>query len=159
MNIKSFSKIELAVKQIETAIDIYMSGKDFFSPITLAGAGEEILGRLIEKLGRKTSLSKKTEAFIEVHKIINKKIIDEKSARDNHINKARNSLKHLNAKEDDEDDSVIMDPVFEAEAMLFRAIENYYAFTGMLTEKMLAYNNSIIRRNNIGIIREEHEIQ
>ena len=144
MNLQSFTKIEIAVKQIETAIDIYMRGQDFFSLITLAGAGEEILGRLIENSGGRHSLNKQAEALIEIHKVINQKEVDLKTAR-NTINKSKNSIKHMGSSQDE---TIIMDPTFEAEAMLYRAIENYYALTGRLTEKMLSYNNSIIRKNH-----------
>jgi hypothetical protein len=51
MHIRSFANIDIAVRQIDTAIELLLDGKDSFSVLTLAGAGEEILGRLLERAG------------------------------------------------------------------------------------------------------------
>jgi len=139
MDLQSFAKIEIAISQINTAIDIYMNGQDLFSVITLAGAGEEILARFIKMANKESSLKKHAVALLVIHQEINKNLPSLKNVI-NSLNKAKNSIKHM---DDTEDDYVIMDPRFEAEAMLHRAIENYYTLTGQLTEQMESYYNKV----------------
>ena len=43
MTIHSYSKLEIATQQLDTALMLYFEDKNYFSVITLAGAAEEIL--------------------------------------------------------------------------------------------------------------------
>lgn len=132
MELKSYSKLDIAVNQIHTAIDIYLNGQDTFSVITLAGAGEEILARLLQRHGKEPALMKQAEALQAIHEELNKRSPGLKQLRDS-LNEAKNTIKHMNCSETG---NVTMDPLFEAEAMLNRALDNYYALTGHFTEKM-----------------------
>ncbi len=46
----------IALRQLETALHLYFEGEDYYSVITLAGASEELLGKLSRKDGNDTAL-------------------------------------------------------------------------------------------------------
>jgi len=52
MTTQTYKKLELAENQLETAIGLFMSGGDKFSAITLAGAADVILCRLVLNAGQ-----------------------------------------------------------------------------------------------------------
>jgi len=55
MTLRSYDKKCIALAQLESALRLYGSRdshEDLLSVITLAGAGEEILGKLIERRGK-----------------------------------------------------------------------------------------------------------
>jgi hypothetical protein len=52
MSLKTSKRIELAEKQLETAIGLFVSGRDKFSVISLAGAADVILCRLVSNIGK-----------------------------------------------------------------------------------------------------------
>lgn len=47
MTLKSYTRFELAENQLEAAIGLFGSGADRFSVISLAGAADVILSRLV----------------------------------------------------------------------------------------------------------------
>lgn len=120
-------KKEIAKRQIETALDLFFRQGDIFSIITLAGAGEEILGKLLRRAGEPCMM----DHLIDYDKCLtvtgrNSKIVNEE------VNGIRNSLKHANNPIEDE---------FEvdsehAEAILARAVTNYVLLEGSLTSPM-----------------------
>jgi hypothetical protein len=52
MTTQTYKKLELAENQLETAIGLFVSGGDKFSAITLAGAADVILCRLVLNVGQ-----------------------------------------------------------------------------------------------------------
>lgn len=54
MSSKSYTRFELAENQLSTAIKLFVSGRDRFSAITLAGAADVLLSRLIMNQGKET---------------------------------------------------------------------------------------------------------
>jgi hypothetical protein len=122
-------KTELAHRQIDTAIDLFLDGKDYLSGVTLAGAGEEILGRLLARAGKKSmidhliALDKKLSNGGRQFKIVNQE-----------INRFRNSLKH--APDPGEDIIDVAEDQEHAIAMLARALTNYYELEGKLSVRM-----------------------
>ncbi|OGW55625.1 MAG: hypothetical protein A2Y81_00360 [Nitrospirae bacterium RBG_13_43_8] len=122
-------KREVARSQIDTAIDLFLDGKDYLSVITLAGAGEEILGSLIARAGKKRMI----DHLIDLDKKLSKggrqfKIINQE------INGFRNSLKH--ADDPTEDIVDVVEDQEHAIAMLARALTNYHELEGKLSVKM-----------------------
>ena len=121
-------KKEIAKRQIETAIDLFFAGKDYLSVVTLAGAGEEILGKLLVRHSKKSMV----EHLVELDKNIsggrNFKVVNEE------INGFRNSLKHVNDEAEDEID--VAEGQEHAIAMLSRALANYSSFEGVISKKM-----------------------
>jgi len=49
MTVRAYYRDDLALTQLETALRIFFEGIDFASVITLAGAADEIFGKLLGK--------------------------------------------------------------------------------------------------------------
>lgn len=120
-------KTEIAKRQIDTAIDLFLEGKDFVSALTLAGAGEEITGKLLERNGVKNMLQKLHAWYKET---TGTEIEFGEFARK--TNEARNTLKHANNPEEDE----IEIQRWEAVQMIMRAMTNYKELAGEPSHKM-----------------------
>jgi hypothetical protein len=121
------SKLDIATRQLEAAIALHFSGRDYLAVITLAGAAEEILGKLLQRSGKAAMIDRLVD--------LDKELTGGRSFEEvrKEINGARNSLKHANYP--DEDD-VIVEPG-EAIAMLGRAIVNYVSLTESATPSMV----------------------
>lgn len=122
-------KKEIAKRQIDSAIELFLKKGDFLSVITLAGAGEEILGSLLKRSSKKNMVDylinlDKHQSGGREFKIINKE-----------INGFRNSLKH--AKEEDEVN--VADSQGHAIAMISRALTNFAMLEGNLSNKMYKF--------------------
>jgi len=131
MELKKYKKIDIAKQMLETALDLYSKGEDYFSVLDLAGAAEEILGQHLKFKGITNSLESEKEAFILINKGLYQKDISDKDALD-FLNRIKNAIKHMGKKEKE----VIADPKEDAESMLDRAITNWWRLQEELTPKM-----------------------
>jgi hypothetical protein len=61
------SKLGIATAQLDTAIALYLEGKHLISLITLAGAAEEILGKLAEKSVTKSAFNEILDRLCAMH--------------------------------------------------------------------------------------------
>jgi len=52
MTIKTYTRLQLAADQLRTAVCLFIAGRDRFSVITLAGAADVILSRLVLNSGQ-----------------------------------------------------------------------------------------------------------
>ncbi len=121
------SKLEFARLQIDTAIDLFLEDKDFVSALTLAGAGEEITGKLLERKGERNMLQKLHSWFQETTgETIKYGEFAQKS------NQARNALKHANNEEEDQLEIYRWETV----QMIMRAMTNYKELVGEPSGKM-----------------------
>jgi hypothetical protein len=120
-------KTEIARHQIDTAIDLFLEDKDFISALTLAGAGEELTGKLIERAGGENMLQK-LHAWYE--KTTGEEIKFGEFAKN--TNFTRNTLKHANNAEEDE----LELQRWETVQMIMRAMTNYKELVGEPSEKM-----------------------
>lgn len=86
-------KLEVAVHQLDVAIRLFLEG-DYLSSLTLAGAAEEILGRLSEKAGLPVAIKE----IANFHRSDIDPAIpaskQDKTVADI-LNKARNAAKHI----------------------------------------------------------------
>jgi hypothetical protein len=121
MAVQSYQRLDLAANQLETAIGLFISGRDRFSVITLAGAADGILSQLV--------INKGEENFIEFSlqkdddKTLTRSTL---GAQVNDIMRI-NELKHM----DGEDDGyVVMDIEESALAAIFKAIANVVILRG-----------------------------
>jgi len=115
---------EIAESQLKTAIELFTTERCSFSALTLAGAAEEILGKMLEEDDR--ALNKKKNDISEMVQFICEKmgyIRDDKSKID--LNIARNAIKHLRVP------MSTFCPEREAAKMIKRAIKNYLANYGL----------------------------
>jgi len=122
---------QLAEVQIETAIDLFNEG-NFICAITLAGAGEEILGKLLPPSTEIAleSLTKKVSSLAPE--------LSPKQIKDDYLNIVRNSLKHV--KEDICEQDI--DLRLHAIQYIARACVNYVTLRDTLTTKMIAFSNA-----------------
>lgn len=118
MNIQRFSRQEIALQQIETALGLYFRGDELFSVITLAGAAEEILGELLLMRGGNKG------ALASIFRILRPGKKDGLSGRE---------MGH------EVDEFVHMDVRHEAEFLLGRAIEDYIQLGGAPSPTMLKF--------------------
>ena len=52
MTFQRLTKADIALSQLNMALSFYLGGRELVSAITLAGAAEEILGKLCERSGK-----------------------------------------------------------------------------------------------------------
>jgi hypothetical protein len=109
----SVSKIDAATDQMDWAIRLFLDHKAYLPAITLAGAAEEILG---EMLGDKSAFSQMKTAFVTLLGM-NEKVVSQ-----DHLNRARNWLKHWKGLKDAQ--TISIDLESEAIQYIVRALTN-----------------------------------
>ncbi|MDR8077781.1 hypothetical protein KPA96_19180 [Burkholderia cenocepacia] len=90
----TMSKLDVAVHQLNVAIRLFLDG-DYLTSLTLAGAAEEILGRLCERAGKPVAV----DFIVDYHLQDTDSALSEKKRREillNVLNKPRNAAKHAN---------------------------------------------------------------
>ena len=132
MPIRADYRDDLALKQLETALRLFFEGEDFASVITLAGAADEIFGKLLASAGRDNSLEVLKKAVAAIHQKLYGEAIDPSEIA-SRANRARNSIKHWDI---GQPLIVKLDLAQEAKDMLFRAVDNYWALKETLTPAM-----------------------
>jgi len=126
MNIQSFAKQDIALGQLETALELFFAQGDLFSVITLAGAAEEILGRLLqERSGSQGFGGTLTSIF---------QILRPRSAK-------KPETAEMSGQEIG--NQVHLDPHHEAVFLLGRAIEDYIALAGAPSASMLKFMSEV----------------
>ncbi len=135
---KNLSAFEVSLIQLERSIRLSLDEKDYVSSITLAGAAEEILGKLLQKKGGSSSYEGMKAVLIDIaDKIPTIEKMDQKEFNAA-LNGARNTLKHLIDSENFE-----IDAEQESNNILHRAIENFAGLTGGKTELMQRWYKEI----------------
>ena len=132
-HIQKFKKIDIAKEYIETAI-LHYEDKKYFQALHLAGAAEELIGKLLRKEKIKTSLESEKEDFVLFNKLVMKRDISEKHAAD-FLNKSKNAIKHLD-ETNPKDEYIELDPKEDANNLLKRAIKNLWRLEGELSPSM-----------------------
>ncbi len=135
MPVQSYSKQCIALAQLETALWLFSEEHELYSVITLAGAAEEILGKLVSREGRDNSLESIKKAVAAIHQHLFSESIDASAIADR-ANRARNALKHLDA---GGSPTVALDLRQEAIDILNRAIDNYWILEQILTPAMESF--------------------
>jgi len=134
--VPKLTKLDIAVEQLHHAISMFLRQEHFVSAITLAGAAEEILGKLAAQAGFTPSLKRRTEGARALYKHLSgadpgvKPFVDLK-------NRTRNELKHLVA-----GTPIDIDLEEEAMRMLDRAIENYRLLHVRRSPQVAAYERA-----------------
>jgi len=118
-NIREISKVDIASAQLDTAIQFYLDKSDLVSAVTLAGAAEEILGKLVSQKGKINAFEEVLNNLCEMHEAA----FNEEPNRKKYAklqNGVRNEFKHICSGEALE---VNLDN--ETSEMIERAIINY----------------------------------
>jgi hypothetical protein len=107
------SKIDAAVVQLDWAIRLFLDHKAYIPAITLAGAAEEILGVAVGRDAAFAVLKSKFASDLEM---------SEKEVSQNHLNKAKNWLKHWDNRTENE--KIYLELELEAVQYIVRALTN-----------------------------------
>ena len=121
-------KKEVAKRQIDTAIELFLSKQDYLSVVTLAGAGEEILGKLLTRRSGKHTVNYLMDLDNRLSGGRDFSTVNQE------INGFRNSLKHANVEKEDTID--VAEKQEHAIAMITRALTNYAMLEGNISKKM-----------------------
>jgi biopolymer transport protein ExbB/TolQ len=119
MHYKTLTKLEIAEVQLFHSVELYLTGDRLVSAITLAGAAEEILGKLVKRKGSANALDEKVETLCKMFEFVFKEPADPKKFSELR-NNARNELKHIGNSE-----AIELNMEDEAVKLLNRAIKNY----------------------------------
>ena len=117
-------KQDLAISQLNVAIQFYMQGEEYPAVITLAGAAEELFGKIAAKKGLEPVLKREAKELIgtvkEVwgHDTTESEIVTT-------INRARNEMKHICSGDD-----LFLNYESQAARLITRALENYFLCFG-----------------------------
>jgi hypothetical protein len=117
------SKLQIAEHQLDRAIQLLLDENDYVCAVTLAGASEEILGKLLELRGHKPALASFAEACVQMGRHIYKESWSKKEfvTMENYF---RDGLKHIT------DGQPLAVPKAAAVEIIDRAIDNYWNLTG-----------------------------
>jgi hypothetical protein len=132
MSVRAYYREDLALAQLKTALRLFFEGSDLASVITLAGASDEVFGKLLSATGRTNALDELKKAVTAIHITLSGEPL-EPSEVARRANRAKNSLKHW---DEGQDQIVKLDLHQEARDMLFRATDNYWALKQSLTPAM-----------------------
>ncbi|WP_427501523.1 hypothetical protein ACQE3E_08765 [Methylomonas sp. MED-D] len=115
----NISKVDIASAQLDRAIQLYVDKTDLISAVTLAGAAEEILGKLVRDTGMKNAFDEVLDTLCAMHAAAfqeepNRKVYAELR------NGIRNEFKHLCAGK-----TLDINLDSEAAKLINRAIANY----------------------------------
>lgn len=117
------------------AIELFCSGERIISAITLAGAAEEILGKLVTGTGQTNSLEREINDQCEEFKSFFGRDGDPKTFRELEIN-ARNELKHRRS-----GNNLEIDLEQEAVNLIERAINNFKVLRPESNSAFLAFDD------------------
>ena len=137
----TLSKVDIAKSQLDTAIKLYLDAHDLVSAITLAGAADEILGKLVRGQGELSALDKAVARLCAMYETAFSEASDPKRFIDLR-NRARNEFKHVGVAPD-----VNVDLEIEAVSMLRRAIENYRKLDPIFRENFRSFEQEMLRRD------------
>ncbi len=132
---KEYSYKLIGVYQLETALKLYFEGHDYFSVVVLAASAEKIFGQLVKK----TCYKALKEHAASMLRFLSNEHLD-KEEFNSLANEARNRFKH--GKKSNEI-GYTCDVKSEAEDMLNRAIDNYWASESELSELMTRFQNRL----------------
>lgn len=124
-----FTKLEVAEHQLDRALRLLMEEGDHVSSITLAGASEEILGKMLHEQGKENDL----QSYVRACRELGIQDFGEEWPAKEFVSIAnyfRDGLKHYKSGDP------ISVPFEAAVEIIDRAIANYWNYTGNETNLM-----------------------
>lgn len=118
---RSLSKRRICLIQLQQSLRLLEEG-DPVSALTLAGAAEEILGRIAKRKGHEPRVANEVDYLASIADYFDKPCPPKKRLIAA-LNKPRNHLKH---QDDGRNVRVTADWQFEAESMLLRCMYNHF---------------------------------
>jgi len=120
-----YNQSEVAASQLHTAIKLFLDDEDYFSSATLAGAAEEIFGKMLEDKNENNSLEIDANHLLNLLTTAERDILKTKNSERNGVinilNFQKNWLKHRIK----DNFTNFSDPKFEANELIHRAVRNY----------------------------------
>jgi|SRR5690554_3772867 len=120
-DLEIYHKSDIAMQYLNLALSEYIKGKNMFAVLHLAGAAEEMLGKVVSLRSSETALER-TQRWIKSWYQISGKDTPQNKALNKHILKIKNGVKHINGANDLE---IEFDINREAKEIIRRAIENF----------------------------------
>lgn len=123
MHIQQIEKIQIASEQLEDALSAYFAGR-FHSALVLASAAEQLFAGYAIKHGETPAWKRSRSIVTRIANALRREEGEKPTCEDDIgdlLNKAYNNSKHAGKS----DHTVFMDPKFEANVAIERAIENY----------------------------------
>lgn len=117
---KIYRRSDLALQQLNTALDLFLDHQNYPAAITLAGASEEMFGKSLQGEKKESALDQSFRDQSEIFSIAMLSKLDRKDFVAEK-NKARNAMKHL---QKDQGPTIALDLQEAACWMLVRAIQN-----------------------------------
>lgn len=133
MTLKIYTRLELAANQLKAAIGLFISGGDRFSVISLAGAADIILSRLVINKGQENFTETVLNAEVERSGTVRTREEFGKELNDLFF---INQLKHM---DDDDDGYIELDPEECALGAILKALANYVSLAGKRDDFVLAF--------------------
>ena len=129
----TLTKLQLAQIQLDRAIRLYLEESDFVCAITLAGAADELLGKLLASSNRQPIVENYAAAISKLNVVLGGAPVEKKDAI-SELNAARDSLKHFR-----DGGSVRFDFAEEAYELIDRAASNFWLLTQSETPNMARF--------------------
>jgi hypothetical protein len=139
------TKLDAAYQQLRRAFILFAHDRDYVSAITLAGAADDILGKMVRRtVDKSAALENQVDV---IRKIVMKRGHDasEKDIRDGLLY-PRNAMKHLRI--GDRED-LEFDLAKEAESIIDRGVSNFLNVTGKWPDDP-AYYDYLKERKRLG---------
>lgn len=137
-------KKQIAIEHLNLALSLRIEGRNPYSILHLAGAAEEMLGKLVMLKTRKNSLERVID-WIQSWGAISGRHIDRKAGRV-FVLGAKNGVKHING---EHDLSLEADIEYEVTQTINRAIENFNMLGLPVSLEILNYRE--FQRNGYGL--------
>lgn len=126
------SQVQIAETQMRRSLDLFNQG-DYVSAVTLAGAAEEILGKMLESSGEQPAYTSDFKALSKIRAYRGEAAPSGKDVN-KLFNAPRNSLKHRA-----EIETVTLDFRQEAINLLVRCVRNYIAHTKSIDPELMRF--------------------
>lgn len=133
----TYSRVELAVEQLDMALSLFLDKQSYASALTLAGAAEEILGMAVGFNSEQASLQSKFQGVERVHATIHKVPLTW-AAFAKAENFTRNAVKHIKTIDED---NISIDLEMAAAWMIVRACENFDRLSTSRSAKMTEFDD------------------
>ncbi|MCA1798049.1 MAG: hypothetical protein LC632_00980 [Xanthomonadaceae bacterium] len=130
----NLTPLEIAERQIDRAITLFLDDADYISASTLAGAAEGIIGDLLRRGGRPYALDDIVKGAMALTKEMDPSDSSKRKDYIAFVNDFRDRLKHLKSGE-----TLHCSVDYEAACLIDRAMDNYFNLTESETETMLRF--------------------
>lgn len=142
---ETLSNLEIAKRQLDRSISLFFDERDYVSSLTLAGAAEEVLGKILNhERSSSHSLDELIKGALKINSVPVGGHKEKKAKKEiaNIANYFKNRIKHYNA-----EGEITFSVNFYAAEIINRAMSNYFAVTRNETALMIRFKNEVLLGN------------